>query len=161
MTGPAVPPEPAGSAAPTGTRRPADPVLAETGPGAPASFGARLAALVVDCLASALVAALVLSFTPRRSDLPGVAGHLPGSWSLIPLALDYLVGAVLTGQTLGMYLARIRLVAVDRPPGVTRVRPLQVLLRTVLLFLLVPAVVFDRQRRGLHDRISGTAVVRA
>jgi uncharacterized RDD family membrane protein YckC len=35
------------------------------------------------------------------------------------------------------------------------------LVRTVLLFLLVPAVVFDRDGRGLHDRLSDTAVVRA
>jgi uncharacterized RDD family membrane protein YckC len=29
------------------------------------------------------------------------------------------------------------------------------------LFLFVPAVVFDRDGRGMHDRFSDTAVVRA
>jgi len=32
-------------------------------------------------------------------------------------------------------------------------------LRTVLLAALVPAVVWDRDRRGLHDRAAGTVVV--
>jgi uncharacterized RDD family membrane protein YckC len=134
--------------------------LPAEGPGSPSTFGPRLLALVIDAVASLLVAALVLSFTPRDNDLPGVAGHLPGSWSLVPLALDYVVGVLLTGQTLGMYLARVRLVAVDRQPPPSRVRPLQIVLRTVLLFVLIPAVIVDRDGRGLHDRISGTVVVR-
>ncbi len=33
------------------------------------------------------------------------------------------------------------------------------LLRTVLLGVLVPAVVWDRDRRGLHDKASGVVVV--
>jgi uncharacterized RDD family membrane protein YckC len=37
----------------------------------------------------------------------------------------------------------------------------RIVVRTLLLFLLVPAVVFDRDGRGLHDRLSETAVVRA
>ena len=31
----------------------------------------------------------------------------------------------------------------------------------LLLFLLVPAVIWDRDGRGLHDRARGTAVIRA
>jgi uncharacterized RDD family membrane protein YckC len=36
-----------------------------------------------------------------------------------------------------------------------------IVVRTVLLFLLIPAVVVDKDGRGLHDRFTGTAVVRA
>jgi hypothetical protein len=36
-----------------------------------------------------------------------------------------------------------------------------VLVRTVLLMLLVPAVIWDRDGRGLHDRLTESAVVRA
>ncbi|MHA3703532.1 RDD family protein [Jatrophihabitans sp. YIM 134969] len=145
----------------TGTARGASLGLPADGPGSPATFGPRLVALVVDSVASVLVAALVLSFTPRDNDLPGVASHLPGTWSLVPLAVDYLVGALLTGQTLGMYFVKLRMVAVDRQPSPSRVRPLQLVIRTVLLFLFVPAVIVDRDGRGLHDRISGTVIVRA
>jgi uncharacterized RDD family membrane protein YckC len=34
-------------------------------------------------------------------------------------------------------------------------------LRTFLLMLFIPAVVFDRDGRGLHDRYTDTAVVRS
>jgi hypothetical protein len=36
-----------------------------------------------------------------------------------------------------------------------------VLVRTVLLVLVVPAVVYDRDYRGLHDRASNAVVVRS
>ena len=36
-----------------------------------------------------------------------------------------------------------------------------VALRTALLLLLVPALITDRDGRGLHDRAAGTVVVRA
>ena len=42
-----------------------------------------------------------------------------------------------------------------RPPG-----PLPTIGRTLLLMLLVPALVVDRDNRGLHDRLTGTVVVR-
>jgi hypothetical protein len=32
--------------------------------------------------------------------------------------------------------------------------------RTLLLMLVVPAVVWDRDGRGLHDRLSGTVELR-
>ena len=32
--------------------------------------------------------------------------------------------------------------------------------RTVLLVMLLPAVIWDRDGRGLHDRLTDTAVVR-
>lgn len=127
------------------------------GPGSLSTSGPRVLAIVVDLVASSLIAALFVT----RSDLPGAAGHLPGSWSLLPLAVDYLVGLGLGGQTLGMHLTGVRVVAVDRSNRPGRTRPLQIVVRTVLLFLFIPAVVFDRDGRGFHDRISGTAVVRA
>lgn len=41
-----------------------------------------------------------------------------------------------------------------------RVNPLRTLLRTVLLFLALPALIWDRDGRGLHDRVAGTVEVR-
>jgi uncharacterized RDD family membrane protein YckC len=37
---------------------------------------------------------------------------------------------------------------------------LDALVRTILLMLLIPAVIWDRDQRGLHDRLARTAVVR-
>ncbi|HEY2041088.1 MAG TPA: RDD family protein [Jatrophihabitans sp.] len=117
-----------------------------------APTGRRTLAFLIDVLAAVLVASLFV----RRRDLAGVAGHLPGQWSLIPLALDYLVGLVLVGRTLGMYLTGLRVIRVDahKPVG-----PLRALARTVLLVLLIPAVVVDADFRGLHDRLTSTAVI--
>jgi uncharacterized RDD family membrane protein YckC len=127
--------------------------LPAAGSGSLAPTGPRLGAFVVDAVASSLVAAL---FVQARGG-KGVAGHLPGSWSLIPLAVDYVVGMLVAGRTLGMYLFGLRIIRVDRVAAVT---PLQAVIRTVLLFLLVPAFIWDKDGRGLHDRVSTTAVVR-
>jgi uncharacterized RDD family membrane protein YckC len=117
-----------------------------------APTGLRLFAFLVDCVASALAAAF---FVPRHGS--GFSDRLPGSWSLLPFAVDYVVGVLVTGRTLGMYLVGLRLVRVSRNAAVD---PLRILLRTVLLALLVPALVFDRDGRGMHDRVTDTAVVR-
>ena len=138
--------------------------LPESGPASLAPTGARLGALVVDILASTLVAALfVESFHVSGHSASGsahrdFAERLPGSWSLLPFALDYVIGILFAGRTLGMYLFRLRLIRVDRDEAVN---PWRALLRTLLLMLLVPALVFDRDGRGLHDRYTDTAVVRA
>jgi uncharacterized RDD family membrane protein YckC len=34
------------------------------------------------------------------------------------------------------------------------------IVRTVLLALFVPALITDRDRRGIHDRLAGTVLVR-
>jgi hypothetical protein len=57
-----------------------------------------------------------------------------------------------------MYLTGLRIVRVSKD---TAVDPLRIVARTALLFLLVPAVVFDRDGRGMHDRLTDTAVVRS
>jgi uncharacterized RDD family membrane protein YckC len=65
---------------------------------------------------------------------------------------------LVAGRTVGMYLLGLQLVRVDRPGPVNAG---QAVIRTVLLFLLVPALIWDRDGRGLHDRASGIAVVRS
>jgi len=127
--------------------------LPAEGPGSLAPIGLRLGAYVVDALASALVAGL---FVHRSGS--GLAGRLPGTWSLIPFAVDYVVGMLVAGRTLGMYLFGLRIIRVSRTVAVD---PLRALGRTALLLLFVPALVFDRDNRGMHDRLTDTAVVRA
>lgn len=127
--------------------------LAEHGTGSLSTTGQRLGALVVDSLASGLAAALFVQVTP----IPGITAHLPGSWSLVPFVLDYVIGSLVAGRTLGMYLFGLRIVRVDR---VAALGPVRTVVRTALLLLLVPAVIWDRDGRGLHDRLTETAVVR-
>lgn len=124
--------------------------LPEDGPGSPAPVAKRLLAYVVDAVASTLIAGLFV----HRPDDPQ-----RGLLTIAVFLLEYLVLVSTTGQTLGMRLARLRvlrLAAPDRPPGL-----LPVAVRTALLSLFVPAVVIDRYGRGLHDRAAGTVVVRS
>ena len=58
-----------------------------------------------------------------------------------------------------MRLVSIRVRPLAGDPG--RVGAGKALLRTLLLYLLVPALISDRDGRGLHDRFAGTVVVRA
>ena len=126
--------------------------LPESGAGSLAPTGRRSLAFLIDILASGLVASLFV----RRSDLPGIAGHLPGPWSLLALAVDYVIGVVALGRTFGMYLTGLRLIRVDARVAIG---PLRAAARALLLVLLIPAVVVDQDFRGLHDRLTSTAVI--
>jgi uncharacterized RDD family membrane protein YckC len=119
--------------------------LPAEGPGSLATFGSRVGAFLLDSLASILVAGL---FTAPR---------LPESWSLLAFAVITVVTLVLFGQTPGMRVVGLRL-AHPRPGA--RLALWRAVVRTALLCLLVPALVVDADGRGLHDRLTDTAVVR-
>jgi uncharacterized RDD family membrane protein YckC len=125
--------------------------LPAEGPGSLAPTGRRVLAFAIDALASALVAGL---FVHHRG--AGIAAHAPGLWSLIPFAVDYVGGILLAGRTLGMKLTGLRVIRVDASEAIG---PGRALARTALLMLLIPALVFDRDGRGFHDRITDTAVI--
>ena len=133
--------------------------LPPSGQASLAGIGARIGAFIVDSIASTFVAALfVATMEDGRRGHHDLANRLPGYWSLIPFAIDYVLGILVAGRTLGMYMFGLRIIRVDRDEAVN---PWRALLRTLLLMLLVPAVVFDKDGRGLHDRYTDTAVVRA
>ena len=114
------------------------------GAGSLASFGTRIGAFLVDALGSALVAGL---FT---------APDLPGNWSLAAFAAVTAVTLIAFGQTPGMRLLGLRLA---HPRQGQRLAPWRAVVRTALLCLLVPALVVDSDGRGLHDKLTDTAVV--
>ncbi|PZS27383.1 MAG: transporter [Pseudonocardiales bacterium] len=132
----------AGPAGPRGVRigLPAD------GPGSVATIGRRVAAFAVDSFGSALVAG---AFT---------APDLPRNWSLLVFVVEYVFFTALFGQTPGMRLLGIRVVRLDtgRPLGVWRA-----LVRIALLVALIPALITNRDGRGLHDLATGAVVVNA
>jgi uncharacterized RDD family membrane protein YckC len=72
------------------------------------------------------------------------------------LVLEYTFFVGFFGQTVGMRLLRLRCLGAGtgRPVG-----PVRALLRAVLLALVVPALIMDGERRGLHDRAAGTIVI--
>lgn len=67
-----------------------------------------------------------------------------------------LVFLLLLNGGLGHLLLGLRVV--PQVPG--RLAPWRALVRTVLVSLFVPAVIWDADQRGLHDRLAGTLLVR-
>jgi len=127
--------------------------LPESGRGSLAPMGKRVWALLIDMVISMLIAGLFTQVINHGKD---AASRLPGLWSLLPLALDYILGMLFLGRTLGMNLVGIRIIRISRDEAVGPYRAFE---RTLLLFLLVPALVYDQDGRGLHDRLTDTAVV--
>ena len=115
--------------------------LPEEGHGSVATIGRRLVALLIDWLLCSVIALAV--FHSRLWTLPIFAAE------------TYLLTA-LTGFTVGKRLLGIRVVRIDgRPVGF-----IWALVRTVLLLTVVPALITDRDLRGLHDRAANTIVIR-
>lgn len=123
------------------------------GAGAAATTGSRFAALVVDLLVGALVGALINGYLGEGSSLRQTL-VVNGAFTLQVLLLQ-----ALTGQSMGMRLIGIRVARLSDPAQPTGLLPAAV--RTALLLLIVPAVLMDRDGRGLHDKAAGTIVLRA
>ena len=77
----------------------------------------------------------------------------------MPLLVFLVEGSLLTplvGGSFGQLLLRVAVVRLDRRP----VNLLVAVLRTLLICLVVPPVIYNRDRRGLHDLVAGTVTVR-
>lgn len=114
------------------------------------SLGRRLAAITLDWLACyAIVAAL-----------SGGIGQMGPRQSPIILALFFMevwVLTSLTGASLGQKIFGLRVVRFSDGASVS---PVQALVRTLFLVLVVTAVTYDENGRGIHERISGTVLAR-
>jgi uncharacterized RDD family membrane protein YckC len=126
------------------------PTAAETGLRT-ASWLRRILALLVDWTASTLVVVAVMG---------------PSGWSESRYSSVYTMGVfivestllgALAGGSFGKLATGLRVVRTDgsgRPPDLLRS-----LMRVLLICLVVPAVVFKPDGRGLHDLAAGTMTV--
>ena len=132
------------------TRSPGDPEkypgekfgLPERGSRSVAGMGRRLLALLIDWLASTVVA-LGLFHSAR--------------WTLVVFCVEVYLLTALTGFTVGKRLLGLRVARLDGKP----VGFWWSLVRTILLITVIPPLVTDRDLRGLHDRAANTIVIRA
>ncbi|MCW2751225.1 MAG: hypothetical protein JWR83_2335 [Aeromicrobium sp.] len=117
----------------------------------PPSLGRRLGALLVDWFiavfsAAAFTDVAVPPASPRQE-------LIATGFFIAEVAL--LTG--LLGVTIGKRIFGLRVEAPDgRPIGVLRA-----FVRTVLLALVIPALIMNEDRRGLHDIVAGSRVIRA
>ena len=132
--------------------------LPESGPGSMAPLGVRFGALVVDWfLAYGLVAAVVSVAGPGV--LGGDSFAAVSSWA-VPLVWG-VIGVVcvwLFAQTPGQAVLGIGTARVDEEE---RVGFLRSLVRVVFIFFLLPPLIQDEDGRGMHDRATGTALIRS
>jgi hypothetical protein len=116
--------------------------LPERGPGSAASFGPRIVAIVIDWLPCS-VAAQLLTKNPAFS-------------ALALFAAITAVSIAIAGRTVGHAAAGLRVALLDG----CRAGFGSAVVRTVLLCLVIPPVVYNLDGRGLHDRAAGTIVLR-
>lgn len=113
-------------------------------------MGRRLAGVSLDWLACYFI---VVGFS-------GGFGAKSSARPMEVLALfifEYALLVLLQGQSLGHRLMRLKVVSysADTPLSLK-----QVFVRTLLLVLVVTAVTYDENGRGIHERLSGTATIR-
>lgn len=112
------------------------------------SLGRRLVALLIDW-AVATLSVVAVTGTPLAG-----AGAVS---SFVTLAVFLVEVALLTGTlgySIGKRVTGLSIVGPDgRPIGLPRA-----VLRTALLCLVVPAIIQNEDRRGLHEIVSGSRV---
>jgi uncharacterized RDD family membrane protein YckC len=116
--------------------------LPDRGPGSIAGSGMRLLSFGLDAIMCRLVQLLLF----------------PDLWWGVTLVfgVEVFVLTAFGGASAGQRLLRLRIVRLDaRPVGLGTS-----FVRTALLLLLVPALITDRDGRGLHDKAAGTVLLR-
>ncbi|HXR44792.1 MAG TPA: RDD family protein, partial [Pseudolysinimonas sp.] len=121
--------------------------LPEAGPRSIARFGRRLAAIAIDWAVAYGLAWLFFR---------DAHGTVDGLIILAVFAVLTILFLLVLNGSLGQIILRMRVVPA-RGGYLGLWRPF---VRTILLCLVIPAVVFDRDQRGLHDRAAGTILVR-
>ncbi|WP_227983271.1 RDD family protein [Nocardia spumae] len=121
--------------------------LPQAGAGSLAPMSRRIVALFVDYFIAMGIAALIV--------------HGSGSLNTVTYLVWFVIGVVTVavfGFTPGQYFLRMRTIRVDAPAHVGFVRGIA---RQALLTFVVPALFTDGDGRGMHDRATGTALVRS
>ncbi|MFJ8977672.1 RDD family protein [Streptomyces sp. NPDC102282] len=121
--------------------------LPQEGPGSIAPLGRRFGALFIDWALCMVIAYGLLA----RGDQQAA-----GNWALGVFLVMSLLTVGTVGSTPGKRILGLRVLAEDGGRlGVGRV-----VLRSVLILLVIPAIVWDRDSRGLHDRLARAVQVR-
>ncbi|GAB2447410.1 putative RDD family membrane protein YckC [Conyzicola lurida] len=128
--------------------------LPERGPRSIARGGRRLLAIVLDWV---LASAISVGFFPTtHGDLADRILESNSFATLGIFAVLQIIFIATLGGSVGHLVFGMRVVPLN-PAWVGVFKPAA---RTVLLCLFIPAVIWDRDHRGLHDRLVGTVLVR-
>lgn len=116
--------------------------LPESGRRSIGRLGRRMAALAIDWGLSVLVSVAFFDYNP---------------WATLDVyAITQIVFLATAGGSVGHLVTGMRVVPLAGG-WIGLWRPI---VRTVLICLVIPAVIWDKDQRGLHDRAAGTVLIR-
>ena len=115
------------------------------------SLGRRFAAITLDWISSYLIAIVFFSGSGTFLERTPHAG----APALTIFFLEYFLLVVLQGASAGHRVFRMRIVNFDNGSRPTLV---QALIRTVLMVIVITAITFDENGRGIHERLSKTKI---
>jgi uncharacterized RDD family membrane protein YckC len=114
----------------------------ESGPGSIARFPPRAGALLIDWVLCSLISAAFFDYD--------------GFATLYIFLVEQILFVGFFGYSIGHRLLRMQVQTLDgRPAGY-----LTAIVRSVLVFLVIPAFIIDADQRGLHDRARNTGLFR-
>jgi|SRR5690606_25553607 len=116
--------------------------LPEEGPRSIGRIGRRILALLIDWGLAVLISVAFFNYDP---------------WANLAIfALAQIVFLTVFNGSIGHLVVGLRVVPLEGG-WIGWWRPI---VRTLLLCLVIPAVIWDRDQRGLHDKAAGTVLVR-
>ena len=118
--------------------------LPEKGPRSVGRFGRRALGIIIDW---AIASALVWAFFPD---------DIFGFWRLGIFAVLQVAFVLVLNGSIGHLIVGLRVVPINGG-YLGYWRPFA---RAILLSLAIPAVIWDKDQRGMHDRLVGTVLVR-
>ena len=128
--------------------------MPQTGTRSIARPGRRIGALLIDYVAATIIATGFLGYD--QFALPGEAG-LTQFAPMAVFAVLQILFIPTAGGSPGHRILGMRVVRLDGG-WVGLWRPL---VRTLLLVVVIPAVIWDADQRGLHDKAAGLVLIRA
>lgn len=127
--------------------------LPAQGPRSVGRVGRRILALVIDwVIATLLVNVITGSWNTQVNAQLAHQALTYGAWVALMIVLVPILGGTLGHRIAGLAVTPLR----GGWPGLWRP-----LVRALLLALVVPALVWDSDQRGFHDKVAGTVLVRS
>ncbi|MGP3536628.1 RDD family protein [Microbacterium sp. RD1] len=117
--------------------------LPREGTGSIATLGRRMGAIALDWGCAVLISIAFFAYAPLATTLIFV---------IVQVVFIPTIGGSPGHRVFGMRVQRVT----GGWPGVWRP-----IIRSVLLALVIPAVIWDADNRGVHDKAAGTVLVRA
>jgi uncharacterized RDD family membrane protein YckC len=127
--------------------------LPETGHQSVARVGRRVVALLIDWVSAILLTMLITgtSYIALASSNAGQLTILAVFVCLQVLGI-WAIGGSMGHRLCGLYLVNVHGGSLD---------PWRPVVRSVLLGLVIPALVWDSDQRGFHDKMAGTILLRS